>query len=208
MAAKRTTKTEEKIRCALTELLPQKGLAGMTVSDVCRVAGINRGTFYAHYTDKFDLMDKQIQRLADTLTQIVLGMGEADGKTAAVTPEHKTPGASDETYELFAKERVVACLTYVYENYAFIAALTANGSDARLKDFVKELIGELFEKSAAARGLELRIERDDYGREMLFSGITSVFWLWLQKGCPETPEEITKIVWTHKSLSPEELASI
>ncbi len=207
MAAKRTTKTEAKIRCALTELLPQKGLAGMTVSDVCRVAGINRGTFYAHYTDKFDLMDQQIQRLADTLTQIVLGDGEGTGETAAVLAR-KAPEASDDTCELFAKERVVACLTYVYENYAFIAALTANGSDTRLKDFVKELIGELFEKSAAARGLELRIERDDYGREMLFSGITSVFWLWLSKGCPEAPEEITEIVWTHKSLSPEELASI
>lgn len=41
---------------------------------------------------------------------------------------------------------------------------------------------------------------------MLLSGITSVFWLWLSKGCPESPADITEIVWTHKTLSPEELA--
>lgn len=206
MAATRTTKTEEKIRQALTELLPQKGLAGMTVSDVCRTAGINRGTFYAHYTDKFDLLDQQIQRLADTLTQIVLGEDEGASPSDSNDESPVANDADSDGCELFTKERVVACLTYVRENYEFIAALTANGSDTRLKDFVKDLIGELFEKSAAARGVELRFKHDDYGREMLFSGVTSVFWLWLSKGCPETPAEITEIVWTHKSLSPEELA--
>lgn len=54
----RQTKTELKLQQALTELLPTKGLANMTVSDICRTAGINRGTFYAHYIDKYDLVDK------------------------------------------------------------------------------------------------------------------------------------------------------
>lgn len=54
----RQTKTELKLQQALTELLPTKGLASMTVSDICRTAGINRGTFYAHYIDKYDLVDK------------------------------------------------------------------------------------------------------------------------------------------------------
>ncbi len=194
MATTRNTKTEAKIRQALTELLPSKGLAGITVSDICRAAQINRGTFYSHYTDKFDLMEKQVERLSQDLSQILLGD----------SPEH---APAPDGCELFAKERVTACLEYVYENYSFIAAITANGSDTQLKEYVKELIRELFEQSARARGVELRFESDDYGREMLFSGITSVFWLWLSKGCPEQPGEITEIVWTHKALSPEELAS-
>lgn len=194
MARTRNTKTETKIREALTELLPNKGLAGITVSDICRAAGINRGTFYSHYTDKFNLMAKQVDRLAQDLSDILLGDESADAP-------------ADNGCELFAKERVTACLEYVYENYGFIAAITGNGSDTQLKDYVKDLIGTLFEQSAAARGVELRFESDDYGREMLLSGITSVFWLWLSKGCPESPQEITEIVWTHKSLTPEELAS-
>ncbi len=194
MTPTRNTKTETKIREALTELLPNKGLAGITVSDICRTAGINRGTFYSHYTDKFDLMAKQVDRLAQDLSNILLGDEPADAP-------------AEDGCELFAKERVIACLEYVYENYGFIAAITGNGSDTQLKDYVKDLIGTLFEQSAAARGVELCFESNDYGREMLLSGITSVFWLWLSKGCPESPQEITEIVWTNKSLSPEELAS-
>ena len=198
MVTKRNTKTEVKIRSALTELLPAKGIAGITVSDICRTAAINRGTFYSHYTDKFDLVEQQVERLAQELSIIVLG------NTDDIPAE--TDQVTDDGCELFAKERVVACLEYVKENYALIAAITGNASDTKLRDFVKNLIGELFEKSAAARGVELRFEGDDYGREMLLSGITSVFWLWLSKGCPESPEQITEIVWTHKTLSPEELA--
>lgn len=195
MSSTRSTKTETKIRQAMTELLPSKGLAGITVSDICRNAGINRGTFYSHYTDKFDLMEKQVERLSQELSDILLGEDPA------------APAPADNGCELFAKERVTACLEYVCENYDFIAAITGRGSDTKLEDYIKDLIGELFEQSAAARGVELRFESDDYGREMLLSGITSVFWLWLSKGCPESPEQITEIVWTHKSLTPEELAS-
>lgn len=205
MTAKRSTRTEQKIRAALTELLPKKGLAGTTVSEICRAADINRGTFYAHYTDKFDLMDKQVEQLAQELSAIVLGEGAGAGTKAGSSVE---AAPADDGCELFAKDRVTACLAYVLENYAFISAITEHGADTRLRDFVKDLIGELFEKSAAARGVALRFEGDDYGREMLLSGITSVFWLWLSKGCPESPEEICDIVWTHKTLSPEEIAGV
>ena len=194
MVAKRNTRTQAKIRAALTKLLPEKGLAGITVSDICRAADINRGTFYSHYTDKFDLMDQQIKGLTDDLTRIVLGDDDADA------------GASDDGCALFSKARVVECMRYVSDNYAFIAAITSNGSDSTLREYVKELIGKLFEQSAQARGMELAYEQDEYGREMLLSGVTAVFWLWLTKGCPESPEEITEIAWTHRSLSPVELA--
>ncbi len=195
MTSTRNTQTEAKIRRAITKLLPSKGLAGITVSDICREAGINRGTFYSHYTDKFDLINRQVEALARDLSDIVL------------SDSANEPTSDGNSCQLFAKDRVIAALSYVRDNYDLISALTNGGSDTNLKDFVKNLIGELFEKSAATRGVELAFKHDDYGREMLLSGITSVFWLWLSKGCPETPEQITEIVWTHKSLSPEELAS-
>lgn len=189
MAGTRKTKTEAKIQAALTELLPAKGLAGITVSDICRSAGINRGTFYAHYVDKFDLVTKQIEGICREITDIVLAPGSSGPDDCA----------------LFPKERVLACVTYVYDNYPFIAALSSNGTDDNLKQHVKDLIAELFERSAAAHGISTRFAEDAYAREMLTSSVTSVFWLWLSKGCPETPQQITDIVWSHKSLSPEEL---
>lgn len=43
---------------ALTRLMQQKDFQSITVTDVVREADINRGTFYAHYRDVYDLRDK------------------------------------------------------------------------------------------------------------------------------------------------------
>lgn len=191
MTSTRQTKTESKLQRALIELLPTKGLSGMTVSDICRTAGINRGTFYAHYVDKYDLVEKQVQKIADDLKQIIL------------SPSND-PDATD---EIIPQQRVLAALRYARDDYALIAALTGNGTNMELRDRIQEIIGELLEQSARAHGLQLSYggAPADYGRVMVLSGITSVIWLWLKKGCTEPPEEIVKIVWTNKSYSPQEL---
>ena len=52
----RIIRTKESIREALVELIEEKGFEAITVKDITTRAKINRGTFYAHYQDKYDLM--------------------------------------------------------------------------------------------------------------------------------------------------------
>ena len=47
------------IRRALTELLRQKPLQSITVKELCEVAGINRGTFYKLFTQRFGMSPRQ-----------------------------------------------------------------------------------------------------------------------------------------------------
>lgn len=58
-------------RQALTELLQQKPLQNITVKELCQKAGVNRGTFYSHYTDLTALMEQiqssVFQELSQTL---------------------------------------------------------------------------------------------------------------------------------------------
>ncbi len=54
----RVIRTKTAIRNALVELIEEKGFDAITVKDITTKANINRGTFYAHYQDKFDLMTK------------------------------------------------------------------------------------------------------------------------------------------------------
>jgi len=49
------------IRDALADLLTTKPLDKITITDVVKHAGINRGTFYAHYSDIPDVIHHQIQ---------------------------------------------------------------------------------------------------------------------------------------------------
>ena len=51
----RVIKTKERIESAMLELLKVKPLDKITVTELARVAMINKGTFYLHYQDIFDL---------------------------------------------------------------------------------------------------------------------------------------------------------
>ena len=57
---RRITRTKLAIRTALVALIEEKGFDVLTVKDITTLANINRGTFYLHYQDKFDLL-KQIE---------------------------------------------------------------------------------------------------------------------------------------------------
>ena len=52
----RTRLTRMLIRQAFTGLLQEKPVQSISIKELCAGAGINRGTFYAHYTDIYDLM--------------------------------------------------------------------------------------------------------------------------------------------------------
>lgn len=53
----------EKIEQVLIELLQTKELHKISVSELCKRTGLNRSTFYANYTDIYDLADKLREKL-------------------------------------------------------------------------------------------------------------------------------------------------
>jgi AcrR family transcriptional regulator len=57
----RITRTRKLIRDALTSLLAEKGFESISVQDIAERATVNRATFYAHYSDKFALLDALVR---------------------------------------------------------------------------------------------------------------------------------------------------
>lgn len=54
----RTRVTKLLIRKAFTKLLGQKPIQSISIRELCEEAEINRGTFYTHYTDIYDLLNQ------------------------------------------------------------------------------------------------------------------------------------------------------
>lgn len=65
----RVIKTKKIIYETLLELLKEKTFEEIKVSDICEKAMINRSTFYAHYSDKYELFASFIKDLKDQLAQ-------------------------------------------------------------------------------------------------------------------------------------------
>jgi AcrR family transcriptional regulator len=55
---RRKLKTRRLLQKALLEVIEEKGAERVTVSDVTKKADVNRGTFYLHYTDSMDMLQK------------------------------------------------------------------------------------------------------------------------------------------------------
>ena len=67
----RITRTRKLIRDALTSLLSQKKFESISVQDIAERATVNRATFYAHYADKFALLDALVRE--DVAAQLAQG---------------------------------------------------------------------------------------------------------------------------------------
>lgn len=52
---------------AFIELIQSKDISDISVSDICRLAGVSRTTFYVHYTDIYDLAEKARRSLETEL---------------------------------------------------------------------------------------------------------------------------------------------
>jgi AcrR family transcriptional regulator len=53
----RVKRTRELLVRAFNELVAEKGHTGLTVQEIAERATINRATFYAHFTDQYELFD-------------------------------------------------------------------------------------------------------------------------------------------------------
>lgn len=86
----RTRVTKMLIRKALTDQLQQKPIQSITVKALCDAAGINRGTFYAHYTDIYDLLhqvENEMMEDLETALRPLLDLEITDATHLRITTE-------------------------------------------------------------------------------------------------------------------------
>ncbi|MBF7016332.1 TetR/AcrR family transcriptional regulator [Staphylococcus sp. 27_4_6_LY] len=71
MEDRRIKKSKQAIKHAFISLLQEKELDKITIKDITTLADINRGTFYLHYVDKYELLssmeDEYIKNLSEKL---------------------------------------------------------------------------------------------------------------------------------------------
>jgi len=64
---RRVRKTEEQLVKGLTKLMKTKSIKNITVRELADEVDINRSTFYLHYKDIFDMVEKIENELAANL---------------------------------------------------------------------------------------------------------------------------------------------
>ena len=179
---RRILRSQEAIRNALIDLIEEKGFDAISVSDITAQANINRGTFYLHYRDKFDLLEKTEDTILDRFNRILFGSG----------------GITIETYytEKSPIPVIVSLFTYIKENARMMHALLGVESNLGLQSRIKRTIeknlfslGYYQEKAAPVLSVP-----GEYLISYIGSAHMGVVQTWMQNDCRESPEEMAEIL--------------
>ena len=163
----RVVKTKKALHQALLALLKTKSLESISVSVLCRQAGVNRGTFYLHYKDVGALFDEHLHDLLQDLEESYyepyrhvsrLIPGDLDPSTIRIFHHVKKYRPF---YEIVFDRR--SSLSYYYALLAKIKSLMQSSSSAYpLNDFDLTLL--VAYQANALMGLLIQWSEDGFGR--------------------------------------------
>lgn len=161
---KRRKDSVEKIENVFLELIQTKEIEQISISDICKKAGLNRTTFYSNYIDIYDLIDKIRIKMIDNFLGVY-------------SKEHLEKKHSYDFSKLFK---------HIMENQSFYRAYFKLGFDLLDDNFL--LDKEEFMKWYGTDNMV------DYHVAFFKAGITAIIKKWLDNGCMESPEEINEVL--------------
>ena len=163
------------IRKAFCELLKGKPLQKISIKELCTLAGINRGTFYTHYQDIYDLLDQMEQEMIDDFI-LALEPILADDQKKSDLVEICT-GVFQ-----FLKENYDMCVIMLGENgdRQFVSRLLSLGR--------KECISSYSKHFPAASEEQL-----EYYYSFVSSGCIGLLTPWVEEGMRTPAEQIAQM---------------
>lgn len=169
---KSAIRSKRLINEALADLLQEKPLDKITVTDVVNRADINRGTFYAHYKDIPDVVDHLIQQTFDTIRSAV------DQQTDSITD---------------VGEKLLSTIQSILEEDLFFyrKILNSNASAIMQEQLVNVVIAFMLEhKDRFYSG-----SNEEYMVKIRFcaGGLSNLYRDWFSGKLPYSLSELTKI---------------
>lgn len=161
---RRIIKSQKAIKQSFLELLSKKKLDDITIQEISDKADINRRTFYLHYLDKYDLLDKLTDEHINELSELcALGM--------------------DMTYidaELLWFEY------FDHHTLFFTIMLESKGAHYFRKRFLAFVVEELKQDLALQENAANQVE--DVAIQFFSAAIVGIVEWWFLNGKPYTPE--------------------
>ena len=171
---RRVRKTRRQLRECLITLLKEKKVQDITVRELTDMADLNRGTFYLHYKDVFDLLEKTEAEFQEDFNQLVC-------KHDAVDLKQRPSVIFNEIYSL------------VYDNADLIEILLGENGDLNFVNRLKQLIREKCLKDWMEVFRSGNAAAFDAFFSFIVSGCIGLVQYWLQTGLKETPEQMAKL---------------
>ena len=171
---RRVRRTRRQLQAALAALLQEKELKDITVRELTQLADVNRGTFYSHYKDLYDMR----QQMEEELFQQLAGMLSAYGA---------------EMIRGGLKPILTAVFGFVLDNRAVFVTLLGRGGEEHFFSRLQALIYGMYSKEwdgfyDLGSGAEV-----NYYLEFVVSGVVGLVRAWARGGMEESAETMAAL---------------
>lgn len=181
----RVIKTRDSLNKALVELLRDKPLTKITVTELCRMAQINRSTYYLHYRDPYDQYDKLEQTLYQEFADTIDGFIEAHSHWFTDLISASRDAQTRLLEELFS---------YIKKNALIYGSILPMHQGNELLDKLYKAGHDRFFQTIIPEVSPEEIERLEYFFAFVASGSMGVLRQWIERGMVESPKEMSHMV--------------
>lgn len=164
--------TKSVLRESMLTKLKEKPVHRITVKELCEAAGINRGTFYSHYTDPIDLYHEMELTLIQELHSVLDAFSETDADYEEIITEiFRYVADNKEQYMLFFHGE--------FQSAGWCELIT--------------LLQNKYFHSWSAKYTRLSDTQTDYLLHFTSNGTIGILNKWAESGMQESPEEMGKL---------------
>jgi len=171
---RRIRKTKKVLKESLAVLLLQKNINSITIKELVDLADVNRGTFYLHYRDIYDM-----------LTQIEAEMlNELDNMSKRFPDIYVKDSPKPYISEMFQ---------YVADNLTFCKMLLGPFGDMAFVEKLKKLLEKNCFRSLMEKCPENALQRYQYFASYTVAGCIGLLQTWMESGMKESPLELAQV---------------
>ncbi len=171
---RRVKYTKMVLKESFINLLEKKDLSQISIKEICEDADINRATFYAHYSDQYDLLKKIEEEL---LENVKVYIAEFDM-------------TKDEMDSVFLAEKI---FEYLKENARVCKLLLSKHGDF---EFQKEIMVLVYDKiiSELTGNHKLTMEDAEYVYSFTITGSVGIVQKWLDDDMKKSARYMAEMV--------------
>ena len=160
---------------ALTDLLKHKPIQSISIKELCNTAGINRGTFYTHYTDIYDLLNHIEEQMLSDFLQAIEPLLSTDED--ALSPVEITTGV----FQCLKENSDICTVTLGnYGDKAFAMKLFRLGREKCMQAYSKHF------RNATPKQI-------DYYYAFVSAGCMGLLQKWLEEGMVTSAQTVAKM---------------
>lgn len=170
---RRARKTRNDLKVALTNLLVKKNIKEISVKELTDLADLNRGTFYLHYRDIYDLYEQLQNEIYDELRLIF-------GKHLNSNRQTALPLVVSEIFEFLSKKKELTLVILSSQDSDLLSRIIELGkpkSEGEWHSLLGEVNPELYE----------------YHYTFITSGCVGLILSWLTGGMIEPPAKMAEL---------------